>query len=260
MTRGACAPARVGIRRPGRRSPDHRAATAARQPGPAQAGTTHDLPGDTFRLLSDQVAYLKLSSVQAADAASYVERAKATRGLIIDIRNYPSEFVRVRAGLVFVDRPTPFARFTVGDLDNPGAFLWRAAAAELTPQQPHYPGKVVVLVDEVSLSQAEYTTMAFRASPRTVVVGSTTAGADGNVSQITLPGGLRTRSAASASSIRTSVRRSGSASFPTSKCGPPSPESEAGRDEVLEEGLRQILGRECLGQIEKCRAEQDARN
>jgi C-terminal processing protease CtpA/Prc len=49
---------------------------------------------------------------------------------------------------------------------------------------------VAVLVDEVSQSQAEYTAMAFRAAGA-IVVGSTTAGADGNVSEIPLPGGLR---------------------------------------------------------------------
>jgi C-terminal processing protease CtpA/Prc len=47
------------------------------------------------------------------------------------------------------------------------------------------------LIDEVSVSQAEYTSMAFRAAPNATVVGSTTAGADGNVSPIPLPGGLR---------------------------------------------------------------------
>ena len=62
----------------------------------------------------------------------------------------------------------------------------------LSPSQPHYPGKVVILVDEVSQSQAEYTAMAFRSAPQAMVVGSTTAGADGNVSQIPLPGGLST--------------------------------------------------------------------
>jgi C-terminal processing protease CtpA/Prc len=48
-------------------------------------------------------------------------------------------------------------------------------------------------VDEISVSQAEYTAMALRAMPNTVVMGSTTAGADGNVSAIPLPGGLGTR-------------------------------------------------------------------
>ncbi len=34
--------------------------------------------------------------------------------------------------------------------------------------------------------------MAFRVAPQAVVIGSTTAGADGNVSEIVLPGGIRT--------------------------------------------------------------------
>ncbi|MHC4407185.1 MAG: hypothetical protein ACYTG0_46835 [Planctomycetota bacterium] len=58
-----------------------------------RVGRTHDLPGDTFRLLGKDVAYLKLSSVVAAEAASYMERADGTKGMIIDIRNYPSEHI-----------------------------------------------------------------------------------------------------------------------------------------------------------------------
>ena len=61
----------------------------------------------------------------------------------------------------------------------------------LRPVTPGFDGKVVILVDEISQSNAEYTAMAFRAAPDAVVVGSTTAGADGNVSRIPLPGGLR---------------------------------------------------------------------
>ena len=45
---------------------------------------------------------------------------------------------------------------------------------------------------ELSQSQSEYTAMAFRAGDNTSIIGSTTAGADGNVSAILLPGGLRT--------------------------------------------------------------------
>ncbi|MDR1339525.1 MAG: hypothetical protein LBK58_05695 [Prevotellaceae bacterium] len=53
-----------------------------------------------------------------------------------------------------------------------------------------YREKLVIIVNEVSQSQAEYTAMAFRAGDNTTIIGSTTAGADGNVSQIFLPGGL----------------------------------------------------------------------
>ncbi|MEO1084830.1 MAG: S41 family peptidase, partial [Acidobacteriota bacterium] len=96
--------------------------------------------------------------------------------------------------------------------------------------------------DEASISQSEYTAMAFRASPRAVVVGGTTAGADGNVSRIPLPGGLRTGI-------------SGIGIFypdksPTQRVGitrdiPVDPTLEglrAGRDEVLEAAIRHIVG------------------
>lgn len=94
-------------------------------------------------------------------------------------------------GSVLVDRPTTFVRFTQGDLSNPGAFHWNEQHPSLIPQTLHYSGKVVILVDEVTQSSAEYTAMALRTVPGAKVVGSTTAGADGNVSEFALPGGLR---------------------------------------------------------------------
>ena len=151
--------------------------------------TTHDKTGDTFQRLSPEVAYLKLSSVKGADVARYIDSANGTRGLIIDIRNYPSEFVVFTLGQLLVPEKTDFVRFTTGDLSNPGAFHWTPPLS-LSPAMPHYSGKVVILVDEVSQSQAEYTTMALRVAPGATVIGSTTAGADGNVSAIPLPGGL----------------------------------------------------------------------
>ena len=136
----------------------------------------------------DGTAYLKLSSIKAADVPGYLEAAASTEGLVIDIRNYPSEFVVFALGNLLARDAVPFARFTNADLGNPGAFQW-GHTTTLTPPPPPYAGKVLVLVDEISLSQAEYTAMAFRAAGATIV-GSTTAGADGNVSAIPLPGGL----------------------------------------------------------------------
>ena len=42
------------------------------------------------------------------------------------------------------------------------------------------------------MSQAEYTTMVLQANPRTMVIGSQTNGADGNVSFFQLPGEVNT--------------------------------------------------------------------
>jgi C-terminal processing protease CtpA/Prc len=92
MTLGDCAkPAALRVRRSGE-AIDLLATRVSSRALDFKAGN-HDQPGETFRRLSKDVAYLKLSSVKAADAAQYVDSAAGTKGLIIDIRNYPSEFV-----------------------------------------------------------------------------------------------------------------------------------------------------------------------
>jgi len=186
LTRGGCGAVSVGIVRDGKAQQ----VSTARVRVP-YSGVTHDLPGDTFQLLSPDVGYVKLSSVSGNDVSSYFERAKDTKGLIIDIRNYPSAFMPFVMGGYLATKPTRFASFTVADVANPGAFRFGIGPL-ISPSSHHYDGKVVILVDEISQSQAEYTAMALRAMPNAVVVGSTTAGADGNVSGIPLPGGFST--------------------------------------------------------------------
>jgi C-terminal processing protease CtpA/Prc len=199
----------------------------------------HDLPGETFRLLSDQVAYLKLSSVKASEAAHYVEAAAGTKGLILDIRNYPSQFMVFALGSLLLTNQTEFARFTRGDLANPGAFHW-GEPESLSPALPHYSGKVVVLLDEVSQSQAEYSGMAFRAAGATVV-GSTTAGADGNVSGFALPGGFRSMISGIGVFYPNKKPTQRIGIIPDVEVRPTIKGVRAGRDQVLEVALRQIL-------------------
>jgi len=241
MTNGSCGSASIGLRR----GTESLTVKATRIPvaGMTAISSTHDLPGETFRLLTDQVAYLKLSSAKIADVDHYFQLAEKTKGLIVDIRNYPSEFVAYALGSHLVVQPTLFARITTSNLSSPGEFHWDHSAS-LQPSQPHYAGKVILLIDEISQSQAEFTAMALRSSPNAVVIGSTTSGADGNMSQIPLPGGL-------------SSAISGTGVFypdgkPTQQIGivpdktftPTIEGISAGRDEVLEEAVRQILGAE----------------
>ena len=120
-----------------------------------------------------------------------MDEFKDTKGIIIDIRNYPSTFVPFLLGTYFVDSPTPFVKFTKGSVECPGEFTFGSQLVIAKSSHP-YTGKLVVLVNELSQSQAEYTAMAFRAGANSTVIGSTTAGADGNVSSINLPGGMRT--------------------------------------------------------------------
>jgi C-terminal processing protease CtpA/Prc len=208
-----------------------------------RAGLTHDLPGETFQLLSDEVAYLKLSSVVAADVANYVNAAADADVLVVDIRNYPSAFMVFALGGRLVTEPTEFARFTIGDASNPGAFSWTSPLT-LAPLQPNFSGVVVILVDETSLSQAEYTTMALRAAPNAIVVGSTTAGADGNVSGIPLPGGITTLISGIGVFYPDGTPTQRIGIVPDLEVSPTIAGIREGRDEVLEAGVSYVLGRE----------------
>jgi C-terminal processing protease CtpA/Prc len=239
LTNGVCGDVKLRVRRDSE-SLDVAAARIA-GPAPSEGIGTHDIPGDAFRMLSKDVAYIKISALKSPDVAKYIDTAAGTKGLVIDIRDYPSDFAIFELGGRLVEKETPFARFTRGDLGSPGAFVWDGQPTALKPLQPRYSGKVVVLVDEVSQSSAEYHAMAFRAAGG-IVVGSTTAGADGNVSSIPLPGGLRTM--ISGIGVFYPDKR------PTQRVGIV-PDREAkptiagirdGRDEVLETALREILG------------------
>jgi C-terminal processing protease CtpA/Prc len=261
MTRGDCGEFEIGIRRESADKKPVELKLKVQRTTPANSGAgtaTHDLPGPTFRLLSKDIAYLKLSSVKAGQATHYVEHSAGTKGLIIDIRNYPSSFMVFALGSLLAERETQFARFTSSDLSNPGAFHWTTPES-LSPQQPHYFGKVVILVDETSMSQAEYTAMAFRSAPGAIVVGSTTAGADGNVSPFPLPGDLRTMISGLGVFYpdKTPTQRIGI--VPNVVARPTIAGIRAGRDEVLEEALRQILGAgTSTAEIEKMAQPSDA--
>ena len=97
--------------------------------------------------------------------------------------------------------------------------------------------------------------MAFRSAPNATVVGSTTAGADGNVSAIPLPGGLR--SMISGIGVFYPDKR------PTQRIGiiadieatPTIQGIRSGRDEVLEVALRQILGPDSAGRGDRAAGE-----
>jgi C-terminal processing protease CtpA/Prc len=234
MGRGQCGPGRLTVERGGER---HDIALA-REPGPPPTGA-RDRPGDTFQLLSKDVAYLKLSSVKTLEVAEYLRRAKGTRGLVIDIRNYPSAFMVFALGDHLVRQPTPFVRFTVGQLANPGTFVM-ADPLRLQPESPTYRGKVVVLVDASTESSAEYTAMAFRAAGA-VVVGSTTAGADGDMSHIRLPGDMDSRFSGIGVFYPDGTPTQRVGIVPDIVVRPTIAGIRAGRDEVLETAIREIL-------------------
>jgi hypothetical protein len=146
-----------------------------------------------YKLLSENIGYISLGKIEADSLPAIFKKFEKTRGIIIDIRNYPKEFMPFAMAEYIKASASPFVKFTAGDLNNPGSFRWTPALSNgPTGSKTGYKGAVIILVNENSQSQAEYTTMALRTAPRAVVMGSQTAGADGNVSFVSFPGGFST--------------------------------------------------------------------
>jgi C-terminal processing protease CtpA/Prc len=146
----------------------------------------------SFRLINKNIAYINLGSLQRKHLPEIWKEIKNTKGLIIEIRNYPSDFLVFDLGSYLMPESTPFVKFTQGSIENPGLFTFSEPLSVGTENEEYYKGKVVILINEVSQSSAEYHTMAYRVHPNATVIGSTTAAADGNVSGFMLPGGIST--------------------------------------------------------------------
>lgn len=145
-----------------------------------------------YKIIGNNIGYIYPAKLKDGDINSIQESFKNTKGIVIDMRCYPSSFMPFVYGEWFKPWSGPFVRFTFGSITIPGMFTFSEPLENGADNTSYYKGKIVIIVNAKTQSQAEYTTMALCTAPNVTVIGSTTAGADGNVSDIILPGGIQT--------------------------------------------------------------------
>ncbi len=146
----------------------------------------------SHRLISGNIGYIYPGKLRKNQIHDIMNEFSETKGLIVDLRCYPSDFIVFSLGEYLMPEPTEFVQFTTGSILWPGKFEFGKMLKVGKKNKKYYKGKVIILINETTLSQAEYTTMALRVAPNAIVVGSTTAAADGNVSRIVFPGNIQT--------------------------------------------------------------------
>lgn len=147
-----------------------------------------------FKYVTPEIGYIYMGTIKKDYIADVMPGFLKTKGIIIDLRCYPSASVIPLLGAYLMPKETPFVNFTFCSIVNSGTFTYKTNNFTYVGKKnsDYYKGQVVILVNEQTQSAAEYAAMAYRVAPRTTVVGSTTAGADGNVSWFYLPGGIQT--------------------------------------------------------------------
>ncbi|MVO09099.1 peptidase S41 [Flavobacterium sp. TP390] len=134
--------------------------------------------GEKYKIIEGNIAYLNLENIYEEDLKIILPLIKNTKGLIIDIRNYPNG-VHLELAKFLNASPKEYVKQIYADLKYPGRFIWEKVLLCGEDNLDNYKGKVVVLVNNETISHAEWTTMCLQVSENAIVMGSQTAGADG---------------------------------------------------------------------------------
>lgn len=143
-----------------------------------------------FKMIGD-IAYINPGTWKNSYLTQIWPQLKCSKGLIIDLREYPSDYIVYTLGSKLYPEAVQFVKIRMMDIEHPGKYI-DAKSMNIKGDSDYYRGNIVILNNEDSKSQSEFTTMALRKAPHAIVMGTHTAGADGNVSEIFLPGGIAT--------------------------------------------------------------------
>lgn len=207
--------------------------------------------GDTWRkpmyeLLSDDIGYINIGKIKSDSLPVIFKKFMNTKGIIIDIRNYPNQFMPYDMGKYLKPVHTPFQRYTGPDYKRPGGFRligYIKNGATEKDSIKTYSGQVIILVNEQTQSSAEYTAMALRTAPRAMVMGSQTAGADGDISYVPFPGGFYSPFSGLGIYYPDGKDTQGIGIVPDIYVYPTQKGIAAGKDEVLEKAKEYIVKR-----------------
>ncbi|MEJ2117647.1 MAG: S41 family peptidase [Alphaproteobacteria bacterium] len=168
---------------------------------PAASQIAEPRSGDVLRWLPGNIGYADLDRLQRSEVDGMFNMFAAAKAIVFDMRGYP-------AGTAWAIAPRlaspgclhpPAARFerprNSAPLTSDGGMHWQPGCdvflqSFAAASGPRYSGLTVMLIDERTISQAEHTGLFLRAANGTVFVGSPTAGTNGDVTSLVLPGGI----------------------------------------------------------------------
>jgi len=153
---------------------------------------TDTKPKPAIRKMKDSILVVDIGVFKDSDTQRLKDSLQGQRGLILDYRNYPSASMHDELRDMIFPSEKEFVIFSTSKGMRPGLFKYTNPVKAGTANPKAFTGKVVILVNERAQSASEFQVMAFRTIPGSQVVGSQTAGADGNISWLPLPLGYST--------------------------------------------------------------------
>lgn len=148
-----------------------------------------------------EIYYINVGFLKKGDIDKIMKRYWNTKGLILDLRNYPSTPIVYELAEYLIPTQKEFMRVSIPNRAVPGEFFYSIPFVSGKPKKENneisnddiYKGRLVIIIDERTMSQGETTAMSLRNAPNSVVLGRPSAGANGDYRDFCLPGNLMTR-------------------------------------------------------------------
>ncbi|NUM81214.1 hypothetical protein HUU42_10445 [bacterium] len=146
-----------------------------------------------FGILPEGFGYIDLERLTVDQIDTAMNTIRNTPGVILDMRGYPQgtawslapRFAKRQTAVTAVfRRPEPHSPDTTAQT----TYQFHQSVSPGGPWQ--YTGKVVMLIDEKAISQAEHTCLYMEAATDVTFIGMPTIGANGDITSTVLPGGI----------------------------------------------------------------------
>jgi C-terminal processing protease CtpA/Prc len=152
-----------------------------------------------IQVLPSGFGYVDLARLPAGDVDKMFDTIKNTPAVIFDMRGYPNGTAWSIAPRLTEKQNVVAAQFSrpllegknMSDSEYDGAASYSFAQKIPERKGDVYRGRVVMLINEDAISQAEHTCMFFEAATDVTFIGTPTAGANGDITYMVLPGNLQ---------------------------------------------------------------------
>lgn len=144
-------------------------------------------PKEKFKLLDNNVGYVNMGAIKPKNIPDMIDALKSTKAIVFDMRNYPNGTWKEISDFLNAEEKK-FCDYTEPYLNYPGKYKWVDGRKCGFNNKDNYKGKAIVLLNEKSLSQSEWTAMCFQTAGNTTIIGSQTAGTDGNAVDLDFKG------------------------------------------------------------------------